>query len=388
MLASGKLPREWRSKGLLSALGRRFGLILPVTWVLSAGTASAQPSSENVSVSLALEAEPNCVARERLQASVRARTRRVEFVTSAPNIPSLRVRVSSANAQGIAIELQVTRPPGRQSVRWLRAKNCEEALEAAALVIAITFDAQAKVEALPVSADATNDSATGSNADDAAERNRRSADAADPSSATSDASQPKATAAPDQHIGESEPTLDAPLAISAAPPFELRAGVAGQALWGAAPGLLPGFSLFVSLGSERNGFSPAVRAAFTHYFPISTREAGGTGEFGAEAFQLDLCPFGLHARPFALRACAEGLVSVLLAQGKDTFSPRERARPFLVLGGSLAGELTLSRRLALHAAFGAGKNLQRDTFAFSPTVFYRVPSVSWQAAAGIALRFP
>ncbi|MGC4094817.1 MAG: hypothetical protein QM756_44245 [Polyangiaceae bacterium] len=368
-----------------------------------AGRSAGAVPPDVVEASLQVESEPSCVALAPLSARVQQRSRRLRFVPASAAVPNLRVRVAPAG-QSISVELQVMRPGGRRSVRWLRARSCDDALEATALVIAITLDASASTE--DMSGDASSTSSGGSSG--GAQSNptgdaqggagaSRNVDAAARAGAANTTpgveSKPKVDrgSSPAEELEpteEPEPTDAAVNGASADRVLRLQVGASGRMRWGAAPVALPGAAATLIVGWERTGFSPALLATFAHSFERTVDEANGSATFSAETLVVDLCPLGLRAAPLTLRLCAEAVVAALAAQGGNTFSPRARTRPYFVLGGALEGGLDLGARLVLISSFGLGKTLIQDDFAFSPTVFYSVPNLGFEAAAGLAMRFP
>src|SRR6187431_1049026 len=135
MLAFSRLRGERASLGRCG-FSRLLALSLSVLVEFDSNAAGAAPP-DDLSAHLEVESDPACVARDRLESRVRKRSQRLRFVEAAPDVTALRVRVAPQAGSTLAVELQVTRPGGRRSVRWLRARTCDDALEAMALVIAI-----------------------------------------------------------------------------------------------------------------------------------------------------------------------------------------------------------------------------------------------------------
>jgi hypothetical protein len=280
-------------------------------------------------------------------------------------VPAALLRV--ANAAGtVSVELRVTRPGGRQSVRSLRAPSCSDALEASALIIAITFDPDASVEstgAEPESHAASGESEDGARATPVTPQKPNPGDRSASSSAGS---------------------------TRAEVPFaqEWAVGVFGSQLQGVAPRIMTGLGVFGAVRWRYGRYAPGLQARVGQHFSVSVVETDGRATFSAQSASVDVCPAGLVLGPASLRGCAHLGLALLHARGTDTFSPRSVTRPEVALGGELSGGLLLTPAIGIVASGSCAANLRRDRFAFSPTVFYRMPALSWQGSLGLELRFP
>jgi hypothetical protein len=280
-------------------------------------------------------------------------------------VPAALLRVTNT-AGTVSVELRVTRPGGRQSVRSLRAPSCADALEASALIIAITFDPDASVESTgadPESHAASGESEDGPGATPAAPQNPNP-----PSrSAFSSAGSARAEL-PSTHAW--------------------AVGVFGSQLQGVAPRTMTALGVFGAVSWRHGHYSPGLQARVGQSFSVSLVETDGRATFSAQYASVDACPAGLVFGPASLRACAHLGVVLLHARGTDTFSPRSVTRPEVALGGELSGALALTPVFGIVASGACAANLRRDRFAFSPTEFYGMPALSWQGSLGLELRFP
>ena len=96
----------------------------------------------------------------------------------------------------------------------------------------------------------------------------------------------------------------------------------------------------------------------------------------------------LRAAILEARACGAGVVGRLTATGSSTYSPRSEDRPFATLGGAAFLTLELGGYVALSSRFGLGASLVRDSFAFGPMQFHRVPEAIVEWDVGLGVRFP
>jgi hypothetical protein len=308
-------------------------------------------------------------------AGVARRSSRIRLVTDGAVTPVLAASVKQAADGSVAAELAVTHPSGKRSVRRLTAPSCSEAVDALALVIAITLD--------PTSVSGGSGGDTESGSANAAE-------------GLGQANQPNAKAnepvkRPSSVSGEEQADFRAPQ--SSGPDMETvfhwRAGALLRALLGPAPELMPGLALALGASWDRAGvWSPALRLSATHYWLHGVSEMDGDADFEVDSGSLDACPVRVGGELLAMRPCANLELGRLLARGTHTFAPQAHSRPFAVLGGSLWLETLLLTRLEAGLGLSAGKTLVMDDFAFSPTTFHRVSSLTVAGSLGVSLRFP
>lgn len=357
---------------------------------LHATDAGAQETASTAR--LALEASPGCASFQELVAGVARRSSRIRLVTDSTLNPSLLASLKRGADGAIAAELVVTHSSGKRSVRRLTAPSCSEAVDALALVIAITLDPASVTQGAGGSADSGSASGEGPEGSPGSDGSPGSAGetgsrATEPKTKTSEPAKP-ASSTP----AEEQPP-DAGAAQSREPGgetvFHWRAGAALRALLGPAPELMPGLALAIGASWDRAGlWSPALRLAAAHYWVHGVAETDGDADFEIDSGILDACPVRVGSDSLALRPCANLELGRLFAAGKHTFAPQSHSRPFAVLGGSLWFETLLLTRLEASLALSAGKTLVMDDFAFSPTTFHRVSPFTFGVTLGVALRFP
>jgi hypothetical protein len=318
-----------------------------------AGHASAQTEAqpEVVTASLELLTTPGCGTEAELARAIRARSERIRIESETTASRRLRIEVHES-VGGVTTVLSLTQPNGRRSTRTLRASNCAEALDGAALVAAVSLD--------PAASTAT----------------------------VVEAPAPPPPAPP--------PPPACPVCAPPAPPppaetphLAWTALVAFDAISGPAPAIMPGFGLTAMLAHERKGvLSPAVRLSFSHFARGDFAAEGGRADFALDTGSLELCPLRAAAGPLRLYPCVLRVTAgALQASGSSTIEPASRRRPWWELGSSLVALLRPSRSLELTLSCAAGWPLVRDHFQFEPLEFHRVSGLALTLGAGAGVTF-
>jgi hypothetical protein len=205
----------------------------------ASGGASDAPSTR---ARLELRGAGECISRGDLAARVGARTPRVQFVDDAAIYAQ--VTLTSARPGNVIAELVLAAPGNDQPSRRFVARSCAEAADAIALIIAVTLDPTLKRTGAvaPGGASGTTEAGT---------------DRAPPP-----AEKPGAEPAP-------PPPPAPPAAVESVPPpapgpatetrRQFAATIAGQTIFGPAPGVLPGIALYGMAALERDGiWAPAL----------------------------------------------------------------------------------------------------------------------------------
>ncbi|HEY3498386.1 MAG TPA: hypothetical protein VGK73_27015 [Polyangiaceae bacterium] len=338
--------------------GRVVGRSLAIA--LAASELAAQPAADADAVRASVDyvAPPGCGSRAELVTRITRRSERVRIDTEA-SPRRLRVEIAG-DGERFAARLELEQPSGRRSSRTLAASSCDEALEAVALVAALSLD-------------------------------------------------PTAKTAPEAELPQAVPTSTAtlpppaPQLEPAAPPAEsaetihFRASLSllGSAVWGPAPAALPGVGLSTALGLERDSiFAPALRLTYVHFGRGGFIPDEGVGEasFQLDQGSLELCPLRLGGRRAAVAPCLLATGGRLLATGSGAVEVQRHSRPWWVLGGSVWGVLRPGGALELSLAAWLGIPLIRDTFQFDPAepahVVHEVPGVSAGLGLGAGVVFP
>jgi hypothetical protein len=355
-----------------------------VVWVASAlllGTnAGASEPSAAVEVQLELHARPECASEAALKQRILVRSERIRFVAvESPRTRKVRASFEPGREGAVIARLSVQRPRGGAAERVLHAGSCPDALEALALVAAITLDPLAR---------------TGVEAEPAGVGEGESDVHAGPDVESPPARPPEEPAPPrDETAGsEREPSTAAAQSHGGLVP---SVGLVGAAVWGPAPSGLPGAGLYfdlMALDRQPNGApaigSPSVRATLVRVARGGFEAEYGTAAFTLTKLALELCPIALGAGVFVLRPCPTLSVGFLSASGSRTEAGRSEVRPWWVAGLAALGTARLSEQVELVAGGAAGRPLVRDRFQFRPAIFHEVPELAFSASVGLGLRFP
>jgi hypothetical protein len=269
--------------------------------------------------------------------------------------------------------LVLTLPNGRRATRTLHAATCDEAVDAAALVAAVTLDPTASTApTTPPGADAgaTGGTGTGGNA---------------PRPATS------AVPPPERGIGGSGEKGEPPSKLSGGP------FIAGETVSGPAPSALVGVGAgFIGVWNRGSVLSPALRLSGAYFPGKKYEQIDGTAYFSLYAGTLDVCPLRFGSDAVALFGCGTFTAGVLNAEGRQTNAQKDNHRPWLVLGGTALLEVRPVGPLELELLGTVGSPLLRDTFQFDcaegaadckPDVFHVVSGLSVQVRVAVGVFF-
>jgi len=339
--------------------------------------AAAEPSLAIASTNLEVEADPTCTTRAALIERVRARLPRVRLVDDGSGL-SIRAKISTAPSGVVTGDVTLVSPGTKPSVRHVPARSCAEAVDAVALIIAVTLDPSSATKSLNASTDeAGTPAAAGGSAIDSTAGDGTSTSKSTPSAPTAEA--PRATDIP------------VPASPGAAERTRVTFGVqiATEALVGVAPGVMPGVSLFTIAGLDRpSAWAPALAFGLHHDWRTAVVEEGGTASFALDLLGLDVCPLRFRVSVIEARPCGSLLVGRFTARGTDTLNAAdESARPFWAVGGAALLTADLVWRLQAFSRFTIAANLVRDSFEFNPATFHTVPPLSASASVGVGLHW-
>jgi hypothetical protein len=338
-------------------------LSLSLAMVAATRGASAAERGVPAAARLEVNARPECTSRAELIARVRARAPRVRFTDDREAI-EITAEFAATSAGLVAATVSLARAGAKPSVRRVRGASCGDAVDAVALIIAVTLDPGAAVrEEAAVISEAPS-----------------VAPASPPAAASPDARKSDATG---QSVAR--PTAEAPARSRNRGAVQ----VAAQALLGPAPKIMPGVALYAVVGIERPAlWSPAVLLGVSQARRTGFDEQGGTAAFRLDAASFDACPFRLRWGPIDARPCGSVLIGRLSARGSQTRNAAaESRRPFWVVGGAAVATADLSELFELTARVAVGGNLVRDSFVFTPVVFHEVSAVTAAASLGIGVHF-
>jgi hypothetical protein len=198
------------------------------------------------------------------------------------------------------------------------------------------------------------------------------------------AASPK-TEAPVAQEPEADNSNESPVATRS----RFGAQVAGQMVFGPAPGVMPGLALYAVVGLDRDAiWSPALIVGATYIWRDGLVEPGGTASFTLYAVSLDVCPFRVSVVDIEARACASALVGRLAVAGFETDAPASSDRPFATAGAAGVFTFGLGPVVEVSARLGMGASLVRDSFEFGSTIFYQTSRLTTFASLGVGARLP
>jgi hypothetical protein len=185
-------------------------------------------------------------------------------------------------------------------------------------------------------------------------------------------------------------------AASAPPDIDLGVGLAAALSLGVAPQPLLGGALWISAGWARESvWSPELVLSASYQRLGGVARASGQADFALSVATLSLCPLRFGTAAFVLRPCASGTLGRLEVEGHATFDALSRQLPWRAVGGTLEG-LARVGVVEFRAVLGAVAPLSRDRFSFDvpcaegsvceADVFHHVAPVTWSGAIGVGIR--
>jgi hypothetical protein len=365
-------------------------LSLPATLpVLAQQPEDASPpvSDEEITVSLSVAGPPGCGSDRDLASRIAWRTSRVRIVPEGASERRLEVTLE-VSGNSTTATLLLTLPNGRRATRVLKAARCDEAVDAAALVAAVTLDPTASTVPTPQRGEDAGTPAV----DGAA------ATGGPPPMPPPDAEPPDSRGG----TAGTGPQSRTEFSGAAFVPVELVAGPAPSVLYGFGVGLM-------GVWERDSVISPALRLSFVHFLGQEYEETGGTAYFGLNAFNLDLCPVRLGNVMVGLFTCASGAFGKLHAEGRNTNDAHAEDLDWWMLGGTLLLELRPIGQLEVQLFGTLGRPLLRHSFQFGcpagapagsttaapptnvtdcePNVFHEVSGLSAQGGFALGLFF-
>lgn len=362
-----------------------------------------------------------CGSAEDFAARVGTRTNAVRFVPRGQRLV-VRARIER-RGDGLEASAIIEARGRAPIVRRLQSPDCDDALDALALVVAIGVEGRSSParpaprvprRRAPPEAQPTPPSASPpepSTPDVGTEPDVPSKAAAPtpnsvPPPTPPSALQPAATETLTPEAGEVRAPLTPAPSESRAPGesntpspagmLEMGAGLAASMSIGVAPDALWGGALWLSVGWARAGvWSPEIVASAEYQRLDGLSRPSGLADFALSAGSVSLCPLRLGSEAVAVRPCASGAIGWLAAEGYDTFDASSATRPWGAAGGSLQG-VARAGSFELRAVLGALAPLSRDSFAFGgrcldasaceADVFHHVAPVIWSGAVGAGIR--
>jgi hypothetical protein len=278
---------------------------------------------------------------------------------------SLAVQITFGNGRYDG-QLSLVEVGGRSTTKTLSDADCEELVDALALVAALALETDDR------------DAGTGS-----APPGGSSSPAGGSPPATAPVAPGSVPASPSATPSSPAHEASGPEAAPASPP-RLGLGLSGLVTTGPAPRPLLGGALTVIwMPSGTGAFRPVLEIGVAASASPDAPEAKGTAGFTwltahAVAYLLQWPP-GSGA---LLRAGLAGDFGALLARGRDTTSPASSSRPWASLGGIVGVEVPTGR-FAVRVSATVEAPLRRDQYAFGSTDFFEVPDVIATGAVSV-----
>ncbi len=347
---------------------------------------SGQPDGPT-RVHLAFKAPGTCANSSEFERRVKQRSDRIAFVNQAPYAGSAKVALEPSG-DTVRVRLSWTREGDSATGREFKAASCSEALDAAALVIAISFDPSAPEDPSELSPGDPGD-----------EPGESAAPGVDEAPSPSGASEPAASGSTNTPAPPESRPLALPIADAGAPerravdPADSEASVVFgssaliQGIHGVAPVTMTGAGLSLELAIGAGWLAPRVRLEGVHYFGVTYATYDGDARFELDSLELTACPFRLGSERVWLRPCAALTGGRLVASGRETLSPSSHTRALWIVGGAFALGFRPASRLLVSADLGVGAPVTRDSFQFAPDEFHRVSSVVVSGSLGIGVEF-
>ena len=359
------------------------------------GPAAAQTNEEPVF----LEYHAPAACENDAQFFARARSRAPRMRLARPDERARRFVVDIEQRGGrTSGRLTVRNPEGRQTVREIEARDCSEAVDALALIVALAVNPRAAevppAATSPRAAD-TPPSAVNPPPADAPRAAPTAAPNAEPS-APAPAAQPNAPSVSPRpppatsDSSDAQPESAAAATSADAALWAFRAGLSAWGIGAIAPEPL--------LGARASGevlslatrvLAPSFRASAGYTTHAGFVVDGGTAHFAYAGASFEICPLRLPASgPLVLRPCAMADVGAIFAQGKDALNARGDTRPWVSLGGGGRLEWALGRRVGLDLDVGCTFPIWRDRFLFGSRSFHQVAWAGLVVSLGFVVRIP
>jgi hypothetical protein len=327
----------------------------------------------------------------------------VRFVPAAEHL-RLAVRIGR---QGTGLRARVTFLAAGKApvVRRIESRDCDDALDALALVVAIGVDERWRERAAgakPAPVAKRPRPAPRSTAPLVPSTPEPALPALDPGAgsvtlpmSTIAASPPARTALPVPAARPAPAETVAPRDSASA--WGWASGVGARWLSGAAPEALLGGELWLRASWERASvLSPDFGLSVAHDRGSGVARAEGSADFSLSSAALELCPLRLGTQRLRLQPCFASALGWLRAAGRRTFRAHTESSPWWTLGGG-AQALANVGGVELRLAGGAAHPFERPGYRFqsiecraadcAEPAFHRVAPVVWSVAFGAGLSF-
>lgn len=373
-------PRDCGRRGRPTALGTLVFAVLS-----AAAGAPARPAQAQA---VRYEAPADCPDRNAFEARMRARSQRPKHNAHR----EFEVELSRGEG-GVVGSIAVREADGSVTRRRIAAADCEEAVDALALIAALALDSAAaqderrpKPATTPASTRGgrraqrtrSDENARGQSADEAATDEA----AADEPGTPPAAIEAPATRAITPRSNGQPPRSDPEATVGA----ELFASA--LALTAAAPNPQPAAEIGAAVSA------PIARAAALR-MRLSARITGtqraeapldqGTAELRLWSAAGAVCPGTSPSDALWLFGCGVFEAGAVSASGSDTDDARDKQRVWLAAGAGVELTWLVVAPLRLHASVEGLVPLYRDRFLIGDRVVHRVPALAARAGLGVGV---
>jgi len=312
------------------------------------------PALPTVDAALELAAPEGCGSEAELATSITRRSDRIRIDPTSTRRLHIQIR---AEGKLTRVDLELAQPSGRKASRTLRASSCSEALEAAALVAAVSLDPTASALLEP------------------------------PPPEPPPPEPPKSPPPPPPKKKPPPPPPPEP-----SERLVVSVGLLGEAVFGPAPTAMLGVAGLVMLGWERDSIlSPAVRLRGGADWASQQVSADNPGivKFRLTYAAADLCPIRIGIPVIAFLPCAHGAAGVLWAAGRQFPRDGFASDPWYSIGGSVIGLLRPSGPLELQASMAVAYVPRRESFELTGPLqeIHTVRPIVWSPALSLGVVF-
>jgi hypothetical protein len=285
--------------------------------------------------------------------SVRERSDRIEFSDDSGETPRLQTTIRRPPSGPHLATLTVVRADGTSSTRTIEATTCEEAIDALALILVVTFDPSALARSVEYK--------------------------------TPTPSPQKTQPSP---LGARRSPAGPPPEHNPRPSPVLRLVLGPEFLRGPTPGWMWGGAVGLDVDLKRGGGgSPLFRITADH-LRHRHEASGGVAHFALTSVRLEACPVGIDVSTFALLPCICARAGVMATRGSEINQPRASTRSWWSLGPSAMVALRLGQQWSLIADADLQFALVRDRYEFAPQPFYETTPTTLGLVVGVGKSFP
>jgi hypothetical protein len=331
-------------------------------------SSSASAAGEDRPFRLKYDAPAECPGVDHVATRIRASTAHARPAVGDEPHHDMTVVVSRAET-GFVAALAVRSPDGSETARTVPAPTCTEAVNAAALILAITIDPEAAApESSKLEAEA---------------KATPPAQAETPKNAERETSKPD-TPAPKPPLPDPEFDRQAPKRFPDRLLVDAGVGFVALAL---SPGLSPDF--FGGLAYEPGLRKAVPRFGLSVHYALSpaVEAPQGSASFERLGGRFDACPLRAGSRDLSLRPCLSFEAGRYLASGTGIQTSQDHSVFWAAGGAFLSGELRAPETWAARAEVGALFPFRRDEFYFDPghRIVHTIPPVGVFFAVALEL---